>query len=226
MTSPDYGYRLLVLPVEEPNLYTYGNPVPVLDNWAAAHSVNLQYQYLDTIGRNWGCNHPTDPTLQDETTIVNAANAWTAQLIAAGEIVYPLIVVGFSATAVGGLSILQRHGDTFAGCIIFDGPIDVQDISASPHWDMPTYFGNQTYYAANYRISDTSRLDALAGKIVSMSFRSDGTNSFEPMMVTISGLMCINKINHICRFIVSNHRWDGGWLEDALNNFPGARLSC
>lgn len=219
MAGTDFPYRLLVLPVEEPNLYTYGNPAAVLNAWAASRNVNLQYQYLDTIGRNWGCNHPTDPTLQDETTIVNAANAWNAQLIAQSATVYPLIVVGFSATAVAALSILQRHPDLFAGTILFDGPLNVQDITKSPHWDMPTYFGTQTYFAANYRLTDLTRLTALAGKQVSMSFRSNGTNDFLPEMITFANLMCQNHIGYSARFIVSDHRWDGGWLEDALDNF-------
>lgn len=223
-TPVDYGYRLLVLPVEEPNLYTYGNPVPVLDAWASTHNVNLQYQYLDAIGRNWGCNHPTNPNLQDETTIVAAANAWTEQLQANDLTVYPLIVVGMSATCVGGFSILERHPDIFAGAILFDGPMNVQDISASPHWDMPVYYGTQANFSANYRLTDSARLVALANKNIVMCFRANGTNLFLPQMRIVAGLMCAADINVIQRFIVSEHRWDGGWLEDGLENLAGAQF--
>src|SRR3569832_102931 len=216
----DFGYRLLAIPVEEPAQYVYGNPVLMLDAWATSRNVNLPYRYLDTVGRTWGCNHPTDPTLQDEDTIVAAANDWTAELTVAGKVAWPILLLGFSASGFASMSLLERHPDVFAGAIVFDCPLDEQDISVSPHWDMLTYFEDQDYFAANYRLTDLSRLGTLAGKNIALSFRADGTNEFLPQMIAFAGLLCSRHMNHTARFTDSSHRWDSGWVEDALDNFP------
>lgn len=205
-----YGYRLMLLPVEEPGSNEYGNPVNVLTQWQADNDTTIDYQYLASLGRNWGCNHPTNPSLQDETTIVNALTTWGA-----GD---PIIMVGFSATAYAALSIAQRHPGLVGGVMFFDGPLIVEDITVKPHWDMPVYYGTQANFASNYMLQDAARLSALAGQKIHMSFRKVGSN-FTTYMDEFDDALNVAQIDHTIRFVDSTHNWEGGWLYDALSRF-------
>lgn len=204
------GPILFVLPVEAGLGTTWGDglhEVQRLDlpNRYGLIAVAPSFSHLP-----WYADHPTDPTIHQESYLLNAVLPAVEQLFPGNR--GPRLLLGFSKSGWGAVSLLARHPDLFAAAAAWDAPL----MQEQPNqFGMGPIFGTQEnfdrYYLprqlaeAKTALQGTKRLALL------------GYDSFrEHMQHAHTLLEELGIPHHYADGPHQRHHWEGGWVAEAV----------
>jgi len=145
--DPGTGQRrfLYVLPVEAGTESVYGDPVEAVRALGVVDSYHLILVVPAFSQSPWYADHPSDPAIQQESYFVE-------DLVPAVEKLYPetvanpgpprRLLVGFSKSGLGAMSLILRHSTTFDVAAAWDAPLN----RALLWGPMGAVFGTQADY--------------------------------------------------------------------------------
>lgn len=159
----------------------------------------------------WYCDHPTDPTIRQESHLLKACLPKIEQKFGKRTVDQRLLV-GFSKSGWGAISLLMRHPDTFGRAAAWDAPF----MKTRPdQFGMGPIFGNQS----NFEEYQLSKLVAERAKSFQKSTRIGifGYDNFRSHHVAFDELLTELKVAHVhVDGPQRKHRWDSGWLPEAV----------
>ena len=156
----------------------------------------------------WYADHPTDPHIRQESYFLNAV----LPLIDAHYPVRERWLVGFSKSGWGAWSLLLRHPERFDRAAAWDAPLQTLH---PDRYEMEPVFATQANFEA-YRIDPLleRRRELLQGRprLVLM-----GWGNFHDETVDTHQRLEALGIPHVYRDGPRReHRWDSGWLLEAV----------
>jgi hypothetical protein len=214
---PDNGQidaLLLVLPVE-PGLGTqWGDPMAIAKK-ANLHNKHKLLIVMPTFVQTpWFGDHPAKAGVRQESHLTQAILKAIDQLYApkAGDQRRRLLL-GFSKSGWGAVSLLVRYPALFESAAAWDAPLMVDKIS---EYKMADVFGTKTYFTENYYLPDQLRQQGPAlekrARIALM-----GHAFFGDQMKRAHQLMNELKIPHYQSDSASTeHKWDEAWMSKSI----------
>jgi hypothetical protein len=218
--GPGQRRFLYVLPVEAGTQAVYGDPVAVTQALGVLDALHLILVVPSFSQLPWYADHPTDPTLRQESYLVD-------DLVPAVEALVPetaqnpgpprRLLLGFSKSGTGSLSLILRHPATFDAIAAWDAPLYKTQLSDLP--GATPIFGTQANYdtyalptalpahAADYQ-GPTARL-WLGGYSSQTAWRDD-------MIAAHAAMAALGMVHAWADGPQRPHRWDSGWLGDAV----------
>jgi hypothetical protein len=113
------------------------------------------------------------------------------------------ILVGFSKSGVGAISLLIRHSEIFGRAGAWDAVLETENRS--------DYYCSNRYFKENYFLPDllTKNAGIFIDRPARIAIAGLGWGGIDACHKRLEKL----KIPHFCdETIVGNHSWDGGWL--------------
>jgi hypothetical protein len=155
----------------------------------------------------WYADHPDNPKMRFDSYLPDIIIPFidrTFPTIAAPE---GRILVGFSKSGLGALTLLLRHPEVFGRAGSWDG-ILIMD-------NRPEFFGPNDHYLANYYVPNLlkKRADLLKKQPARIAIMGYGIRSFEKLTEDTHKLLDKHGIPHFYENgIQRNHEWGSGWL--------------
>jgi enterochelin esterase-like enzyme len=199
-----------VLPVEGGLGTTWGDGLVTFRSLGLHNRLRLTAVAPSFSHLPWYADHPTDPTIAQETYMVDEVVPVVERLLPTAPRRRGLL--GFSKSGWGAYSLLLRHPTLFGAACAWDSPMmkDKPD-----QFGMDGIFGSQANFEA-YRISALVRgkADRLQGRRRLGLF---GYQGFREHTRQLHDLLDELGIDHAYADGPEQpHRWDGGWMEEAV----------
>ncbi len=206
-------YRVLyILPVEPGTEYRYGSG---LDEAAKGDIANT-YQVICVAptftALPWFGNHPTDATLQHERHFIETVLPWVEEHYPVDESPAGRLLLGFSKSGNGALSLLLRHPELFGKAVAWDAPLD----KVHPdQFGMIDIFGTdenfQDYALPKLLRNHASPFMGKAPRVILLSMGPKGHK-----METVHQQLVGAAFPHIYEeTAVLQHHWNSGWFPRA-----------
>lgn len=202
---------LFVLPVEPAEGTAFGDPVEVIRKLDLHNKHNLVVVYPTFSDMPWYADHPTDATLRQESYVVRVVVP-AAQSLYKSEANRSLLL-GFSKSGWGAVSLLCRNPSLFDAAAAWDAPLMVKDASQfGMNKLMPTteafnrYALGEQFKTLNPSIRKNKRIVLL------------GYDYFGDHIRQAHELLESQNIPHEYDNATQHkHRWDSGWVEGAVD---------
>jgi hypothetical protein len=160
----------------------------------------------------WYADHPTDRAIQQETYFLREIVPFVDENYAPSTEPPLRLLLGFSKSGWGALSLLLRHPDLFARAAAFDAPLA---------WQSPDRYGMAEIFDTQSNFDDYCVVDLIK--------RTAAQLGSEPR-IAISGFSDFRGHHQFLHFQMQKlgipheyedgpcraHRWDSGWLADAV----------
>jgi enterochelin esterase-like enzyme len=194
-------------------LYVLPAWTPSTEGILEAKKLNLHNKYdiicvaMDFSTDPWYADHPDHPKRRYDSYLPDIIIPFidkTFRTLAAPE---GRILVGFSKSGLGAVTLLLRHLDVFGRAGSWDG-ILIMD-------NRPQFFGSDKHYLANYYMPNLVKQHAakLKGKPARLAIMGYGIASFEKLTQDAHKLLDKHGIPHFYENgIRRNHEWGSGWL--------------
>lgn len=165
----------------------------------------------------WYADHPDDPAIQQETYFLKEVVPFIDETYGPSTTAPQRLLVGFSKSGWGALSLLLRHPDLFARSAAFDAPLA---------WQSPDRYGMAEVFETQFNFDEYC--------IVELINSSAARLGSEPR-IAISGFSEFRGHHQFLHFHMQKlgipheyedgpsraHRWDSGWLADAVAFLAG-----
>jgi hypothetical protein len=210
LPPPNERTILIVLPVEAGLGSSWGDPLEDIRKLGLHDKHGLLVVMPTLTDVPWYADHPKSPGMRQESFIAKA-------VVPAIDKLYPSdkprrLLLGFSKSGFGAMSLLLRYPELFAGAAVWDAPLMK---------DAPDNYGMETVFATQ-AVFDRYRLDhALRerGRIVLKNRRLvlSGYDHFQDHMQRAHSLMEQLGIAH--EFLDGpqrRHHWETGWIGPAV----------
>jgi len=206
--APEKRRVLFILPVEAGAATRWGDPLRAARAAGVAERLGLVAVLPTFSAVPWYCDHPSEPTLRQESYVLEV-------LVPLVERLYPhgpkrRALLGFSKGGWGAFSLLLRHPDAFAAAAAWDAPM----MMARPAFEMPAIVGTQENFE-RYRMERLlrERAEAVRGAKRLGLF---GYGNFRRDTQAAHALMDELRIPHdYADGPARKHHWESGWLEEA-----------
>ena len=206
---PERRRVLFVLPVEAGLQHRYGDGLATVRGLNVAERFGFIVVAPTFADLPWYCDHPTEPTLRQETYMLQVVVPLVAKL-------YPhepghRALLGFSKSGWGAYSLLLRHPEAFGAAAAWDAPM----MMASRSFGMTGIVGTQANFG-RYRVP---RLLEAHADAVRRAKRLAllGYDNFREQHRQAHALMQQLGIPHAyADGPQRKHHWDGGWVEEAV----------
>jgi len=209
---------LYVLPVEAGDGNRYGDGLAEVRKAGLHNRYGLICVEPTFSALPWYADHPTDPNCRQESYFIKDVLPFVQRTFNVPDDPNSRLLVGFSKSGWGALSLLLRHPDTFARAAAWDAPL----AEATPKkYGMKGIFATQENFE-KYRI--TALLTAAAGAFTGRPARLGlhGYGGFRKQHQGVHELMTKLKIPHEYRDgPARKHKWSSGWLPDAVKFVAG-----
>jgi hypothetical protein len=113
------------------------------------------------------------------------------------------LLIGFSKSGLGSVSLLVRHPDVFGRAGAWDAPLT--------QTNRPEFYCSDAYFKTNYSIPTLlkEKAELFVGKPARFAMAGRGFGGIAPVHQLMEQL----KIPHYCdEGLVGNHAWNSGWL--------------
>ncbi|MBL8820166.1 MAG: hypothetical protein JNL58_29350 [Planctomyces sp.] len=215
-TMPDRKFPVLyVLPVEAEGEHRWGDPVREFTEPDLHNRHQLIVVFLNFVQLPWYANHPSDPQIQQERFLIESVIPFVEQHAPAESQLSGRLLVGFSKSGWGAMTLLLRHPDLFAAAAVFDAPLMMQE---SGKFGSGSVFGSQENFEL-YRLTDLIRK-------VDKDFKSElspprmafiGGGNFQMDHDQFTEILAREGLAHV---VLSNinrdHSWNSGWVSPAV----------
>jgi enterochelin esterase-like enzyme len=168
---------------------------------------NLICVAMDFASMPWYADHPDRPRMRYDSYLPDIIIPFiekTFPTIAAPE---GRILVGFSKSGLGAITLLLRHPEIFGRAGSWDG-ILIMD-------NRPEFFGSREHYLANYYVPNLlkKRAELLRKQPARLAIMGYGIRSFEKLTEETHKLLDRHGIPHFYENgIQRKHEWGSGWL--------------
>jgi hypothetical protein len=156
----------------------------------------------------WFADHPSNPKIRQESY-------FTGEIVPMVDKLFPRhkrLLVGFSKSGNGALTLLFRHPDLFAAAAAWDAPLMKE---APDQFGMAEIFGNAEafrQYSIPRLLEEGARRFAAEKPRIALL----GYDAFEEhMRKAHEAMQRLNIPHHYDNRTRRAHRWDTGWLEGA-----------
>ncbi len=220
------GYPVLyVLPVHEDGLFRHGNGLEEVRKAGYHNQYGLICVLPSFTSKPWFADHDLNPDKQDESHLIKTVIPFVENHYPAGASADSRLLIGFSKSGWGAMSLLLRHPNIFGRAAGWDvgirvdmGPIEGSDRAKriAREWGTVENFDK-------YRISSLirSRGRELGGEARLFYYNVEGTRG--PGGALIHQLLVESGVPH--RYLYEpkrEHRWDSGWLPEAIRFLVGS----
>lgn len=213
-------YRVLyVLPVVAGAERRFGDGLQQIRNHGLHNEHGLICVAPEFTAAPWFADHDSDPKKRDESHLLKTVVPFVKQNYPALPKAEGRLLIGFSKSGWGAISLLLRNPDTFHRAAAWDtgiridmGPITDQERSARIARD----FGSRRNFE-QYRLSALlRRRGQLLGEQPRLFYyntegkRAEGGAALHRLMI---------KLNVPHRYVLEpkrRHRWDSGWIPEAV----------
>ena len=205
---------LLVLPVEPKTKSDFGDPMAAIKQ-AGLHNKHNLLVVMPTFAQiPWYADHPSKATVRQESHLTQA-------VLPAVDKLFPpdkgtkrrRLLLGFSKSGWGAVSLLVRHPALFDAAAAWDAPLMVADVD---RYEMKTVFGTKAYFNEEYQLVGLLRQQApLLQKtkrigLMGHAFFKDQMNQAHELLGTL-------KIpHHYSPEALTEHKWDPKWIAPAI----------
>jgi Putative esterase len=201
---------LFVLPVEAGLGTTWGDGLREIQRLDLHNTHGLIAVAPSFSQLPWYADHPSDPAIRQESYLLRAALPAVDQLFPghAG----PRLLLGFSKSGWGALSLLARHPDLFAACAAWDAPL----VQRQPNqYGMAPIFGTQENFDRYYL---PRQLEEAAPSLRARTrLALLGYGGFREHMQRAHTLLEELAIPHVyADGPPRHHHWEGGWITEAI----------
>jgi len=203
---------IYVLPVEALDENHYGDGLLEIEhhdlqNRAGAIFVSPTFSALP-----WYADHPTDSLIRQETYFLKVVLPFVEKAYPARAEAQGRLLLGFSKSGWGAMSLLLRHPDLFGKAAAWDAPLML---------DKPDRYGTEPIFGTQKQFEEyqvTRLLEKQAAQ-----FRSGdrifllGYGNFRVQMQQAHDYMARLKISHI--YVDGpkrSHDWNSGWVPEAV----------
>ena len=210
LPPPHQRKLLFVLPVEAGEGKQWGDPLTQIRELDLHNKHGLIVVMPTFSALPWYADHPTDPALRQERYMARA-------VVPAIEKLYEpeqpqRLLVGFSKSGFGALSLLLRYPDMFTAAAAWDAPL----MKESPdNYGMGPIFGTQENfdrYRLDRQVREKSRIFSRQSRIALL-----GYDHFREDMQRAHNLLEQLGIPHEWRDGPHReHHWESGWLQEAI----------
>jgi len=209
--APAVGLRrvLFILPVEPREGTRWGDGFQAAMRLKVRERLRLALVAPSFSDWPWYADHPRRPELRQESYFLRA-------VVPLVQTIYPhepegRLLVGFSKSGWGAWSLLLRHPEQFAAACAWDAPL----MMARPAFGMAAICGTQQNFA-NYQVAPLLRKKASilrkGRRLVLL-----GYGNFRNDTVGAHRLLERLGVPHVYADGPHRaHRWDGGWLKEAI----------
>ena len=216
--NPSYPHAFLwLLPVEGDQGTDYGDSIQTVKDLSANDNYNLTCIQPGFYNSPWYGDNVDDPTLQDETFLMQLV-AWAdAHLSTTGTEKHYLI--GFSKSGFGGQAMFWRHQPKFSAVASWDAACDLQ-LMADYGGDPDSSFGEQSQLDQSVLYDPnltTWKAEGDTGT-VNRIYLAAGINLITPTS-DYSDRLTADGILHSYTFVeADSHQWapTPGWVGPAL----------
>lgn len=218
----DYRYRILfVLPVHESGLFKNGNGLLEVQKLNIHNEHKLICVAPSFSSKPWYADHDLNPNKKDESHLLKTVIPYIEENYPVIKNYKGRLLVGFSKSGWGAISLLLRHPDKFYKAVAWDPGIRID----TGQFENPTEkihrirrdFGSNENFE-KYRISTLLKtpIKGLGGDPRLFYYNRLGSHRTRGGGV-IHNLMIKRGISH--KYAVDQkreHRWDSGWLSEAI----------
>jgi hypothetical protein len=215
-TTPDRKFPVLyVLPVEAEGEQRWGDPVREFTEPDLHNRYQMIVVFVNFVQLPWYANHPGDPQIQQEKFLIESVIPFVEQHAPAESQQSGRLLVGFSKSGWGALTLLLRHPDLFAAAAVFDAPLMMQETGK---FGSGPVFGSQANFEL-YRLTDLiTRIDkAFTSESLTPRMAFIGGGNFQMDHDQFTELLSKEGIPSI---VLSNmhrdHSWNSGWVSSAV----------
>jgi len=202
---------LFMLPVEPGLGQRWGDGLVALEGLGARDELEWIVVAPSFERMPWYADHPADPSLRQESYMLQVVVPIVDELYPAAN--RARLLLGFSKSGWGALSLLLRHPDVFDAAAVWDAPLM---LDAPTRYGAGEVFGTQECFE-EYRVSQLlprkTRLlgdEARIGLLGHGSFRRQMTDAHR--MMTELGIR-----HHYVDGPPREHHWSSGWVPEAID---------
>lgn len=163
----------------------------------------------------WYADHPTQRNLRQESHLLNGVVPWVDELFPTRRSRGGRLLVGFSKSGWGAVSLLLRHPDTFDRAAAWDAPLMM---------DAPGRYGSGPIFGteANFEKYQVSRLLSERRDLLCRETRPRlihlGFGNFRSEHRRFETLLNEQQIPHVYHDGPERrHHWSSGWLPEAVD---------
>jgi hypothetical protein len=202
---------LFMLPVEPGLGQRWGDGLVALEGLGARDGLEWIIVAPSFERMPWYADHPADRSIRQESYMLRVVVPLVDELYpSAGR---RRLLLGFSKSGWGALSLLLRHPDVFDAAAVWDAPLM---LGAPTRYGAGEVFGTQECFE-EYRISELlPRTARLLGDRERIGLLGHG--SFPEQMADAHRMMTELGIEH--HYIAGpprEHHWSSGWVADAVD---------
>jgi S-formylglutathione hydrolase FrmB len=221
--DPTRTYRTVyVLPVEPGNAAAYG------DGLTTIRQANL-HNLHDTVfvapsfsAMPWYADHATNIRLRQESHLIRTVIPFVEARYAVERTAAGRLLLGFSKSGYGAVSMLLRRPDLFGRALAWDSPLAMANPATG--YGFLGILGTRANFAANYQITTLLRRQAsqLVGGPPRIYLGGWGYQFTRQDHATVSRLMTQLQIPHV--YDVGRQRahvWNSGWMPGAVGQLLG-----
>jgi predicted alpha/beta superfamily hydrolase len=200
-----------VLPVEAGTESKFGNGLREVQKLDLHNQYGLIFVLPTFAHLPWYADHPTDPTIRQETYFLKVVVPFVEKQYPAQAEAKGRLLLGFSKSGWGAFSLLLRHPETFGRAAAWDAPLTM---------DKPLFgMAGITATPENF---EKYRIPALLEQRTEMLQKEKrlallGYSNFQKHHQAAHELMERLKIAHEYRDERKpRHTWDAGWIADGV----------
>lgn len=221
--DPSRTYRTVyVLPVEPGNAAVYG------DGLNTVRQANLQNVH-DTVfvapsftDMPWYADHARNVRLRQESHLIQTVIPFVEARYAVDRTAAGRLLLGFSKSGYGAVSLLLRRPDLFGRASAWDSPLAMANPATG--YGYLGILGTRANFAANYQITTLLQRQAAAfvGGPPRILLGGWGYQFTRRDHATVSRLMTQLQIPHLYDMgRQRSHVWNSGWLPGAVGQLLG-----
>ena len=218
---PPHSYLrvVYVLPVEPLGQHRYGDALEVIEHLDLQNKYQVIFVAPEFAQMPWYADHPSDPMRRQESYLLRTVVPFVDERLPVRRDLSGRLLLGFSKSGWGALSLLLRHPEVFGSAASWDAPLSKLTPDA---FNMMDIFGTQEnfdHYCISNLIRERGRFVGRNHLLVLL-----GYGLFQHDVSATHALMMDLGIPHI----YSNdhwrkHAWDSGWVPTAVAILLAAR---
>ena len=203
---------LYVLPVEAQNQKHYGDGLAEIRRCDLHNKHGLICVHPTFFHLPWYADHPTDPSIRQESYFVKDVVPFVECTYAARAERDGRWLLGFSKSGWGAWSLLARHPDLFGRASAWDAPLDMRRFDL---YGAGPIFGTQEHFETYRVLPALQKCETLANSPPRLVLT--GYDNFRNEHFTAHQRLDEWKINHVYRDGPKRkHVWNSGWVEEAV----------
>ena len=211
-TSSSSTLVIALLPVEQANSYQYGDPYELVRKHHLAQTYNCLFVFPDFKHIPWYADHP-NKTIAQESYMISTFLEEIDQLAKKPIPSAQRLLIGFSKSGWGAITLLLRHPQIFGRAAAWDAPFTLK---APDRWGTSEIFGTQENFN-QYRLEHilTKRRPRLGSD---ERLALSGYGSFKVDIDYAHQLFIRHNIPHrFANQTQAKHIWSTAWLIPLLN---------